>query len=200
MIFVVSGSPGAGKRSVSRVLAQRFSRGVHVPVDDLRELVVSGVAHPVPTWTDETARQFRLASEVAAFIAQRYSSEGFVVVVDNVVFPNFDPFVHLAAHRILLRPSLEALHCWHATRHAPTRILTRTRLNPPSVAFTPNSKVCLKPRSKAGWCWTRAASASKKPCNASSITSNLNSRLIVPDGLLGSQGHHRERSLYVSYI
>jgi hypothetical protein len=24
--------------------------------------------------------------------------------------------------------------------------------------------------------------------------------LIVPDGLLGSQGHHRERSLYVSYI
>jgi thymidylate kinase len=116
MIFVVSGSPGAGKTSVSRVLAQCFLRGVHVPVDDLRELVVSGVAHPVPTWTDETARQFRLASEVAAFIAQRYSSEGFVVVIDNVVFPNFDPFVHLEAHRILLRPSLEALLARNAAR------------------------------------------------------------------------------------
>ena len=120
MIFVVSGSPGAGKSSVSRALAQRFPRGVHVPVDDLRDLVVSGLAPPVPTWTDETARQFRLASEVGAFIAKTYSSEGFVVVIDNVIFPNFDPFAHLEAHRVLLRPSLETLLQRNAERNDKT--------------------------------------------------------------------------------
>jgi chloramphenicol 3-O-phosphotransferase len=109
VIFVVSGSPGAGKSSVSRALAQRFPRGVHVPVDDLRELVVSGIAHPVPDWTDETTRQFRLARENAASIAKTYAREGFAVVLDDVIVPPDDPFSVLEPSRVLLRPTLETL-------------------------------------------------------------------------------------------
>lgn len=116
MIFVVSGSPGAGKSSVSRALAGRFPRGVHVPVDDLRELVVSGIAHPVPEFTPETARQFHLSRENAACIAQNYAREGFFVALDDVIVPPDDPFLGLEPHCVLLRPSLETLLARSATR------------------------------------------------------------------------------------
>jgi hypothetical protein len=116
VIFVISGSPGAGKSSVSRALVQRFPRGVHVPVDDLRELVVSGIAHPVPDWTDETTHQFRLARENAACIAKNYAREGFIVALDDVIVPPDDPFSSLEPYRVLLRPNLQTLLSRNATR------------------------------------------------------------------------------------
>lgn len=116
MIFVISGSPGAGEGAVSRALAERFPGGVHVPVDDLRELVVSGMAHPVPDWTPETTCQFRLARENAACIARNYAKDGFVVALDDVIVPPDGPFSSLEPHRILLRPSLETLLSRNASR------------------------------------------------------------------------------------
>ena len=47
-IFLLSGTPGAGKSSVATALMQHFEFGLHIPVDDLREWVVSGLADPVP--------------------------------------------------------------------------------------------------------------------------------------------------------
>ena len=112
-IFVISGTPASGKSSVAKALMQRFAQGVHIAVDDLREMVVSGIAHPVPEWTAETARQFSLARGNAALIAGRYSSAGFAVVVDDVFSERdfgADYAVHFAdaqPHRVLLLPSLE---------------------------------------------------------------------------------------------
>ena len=37
---------------------RRFPFGLHIPVDDLREWVVSGISQPVPEFTAETGRQF----------------------------------------------------------------------------------------------------------------------------------------------
>jgi chloramphenicol 3-O-phosphotransferase len=53
----------------------------------MREWVVSGIAHPVPEWTEETSRQFRLAREAAAATARIYAVEGFAVAIDDVIFP-----------------------------------------------------------------------------------------------------------------
>ena len=86
-IFVISGPPGAGKSSVARALAMRYPFGMHIPIDDLREWVVAGVAHPVPAWTDETSRQFHLARTGAARLARLYAQAGFAVVLDDVMFP-----------------------------------------------------------------------------------------------------------------
>jgi hypothetical protein len=47
---------------------RRFSFGIHIPIDDLREWVVSGMAQAVPLWTEETERQFRLARHSAVQI------------------------------------------------------------------------------------------------------------------------------------
>jgi adenylate kinase family enzyme len=43
-IFLILGSPAAGKSTVSKALLQRFERGFHIPVDDFRHMVVSGLS------------------------------------------------------------------------------------------------------------------------------------------------------------
>ncbi len=87
--------------------------GVHLPVDDLREWVVTGLAHPM-AWTEETTRQFRLALQAALDVALRYSDAGFAVAIDHC---HHLPFVNqtVESHaigervkRILLLPGVEA--------------------------------------------------------------------------------------------
>ncbi len=113
-IVIISGTPGAGKSSVAAALLGRFARGLHLPIDDLRDRVVVGMAHPVPEWTPETARQFRLARQAAALTAELYAAEGFAVAIDDVIAPAEardllqQPLAHFPVHRVLLRPSLAA--------------------------------------------------------------------------------------------
>lgn len=83
-IFVLNGPPGAGKTTVSRALLKCFERGFHVEVDAIREMVVQGISNPVPTWTEETSRQFRLSEQAAADLAARYFDADFAVAVDHL--------------------------------------------------------------------------------------------------------------------
>lgn len=85
-IFLLSGTPGSGKTSVAQALLQHFSLGLHLPLDDFREFVVSGRAS-VFDWTEETTRQFALARGAAVGMATSYLEAGFAVALDDVVFP-----------------------------------------------------------------------------------------------------------------
>lgn len=67
-IIIFNGTPGSGKTTLSKELMQLFPLGIHIPIDNLREWVVTGIAHPIG-WTEETTRQFRLAESAAASVA-----------------------------------------------------------------------------------------------------------------------------------
>jgi predicted kinase len=86
-IVLVAGPASAGKSTTSRALAATFERGVHVPVDDLRAMVIAGAAPPAPGWGDEVQRQVALARAAAVAMARSYAAAGFAVVIDDF----FDP-------------------------------------------------------------------------------------------------------------
>lgn len=75
-IFIIAGVPGADKSSVATELVRRFDFDQHLPVDDLREFVVAGIARPVPVWTAETGQQFAPA--------RLHAGASFAVTIDNV--------------------------------------------------------------------------------------------------------------------
>lgn len=86
-IYIITGLPAAGKSTVGAALLQRYDFGLHIPVDDLREWVIAGMAGPVG-WTDETTRQFRLAEDAACQTACIYNDAGFAIAIDHCAGPN----------------------------------------------------------------------------------------------------------------
>lgn len=111
-IFLITGAPAAGKSSVAKALLTYFEFGSHIPVDEIREFVVSGIAHPL-IWTEETARQFRLAEHAACEMAKIYNDADFVVAIDHCEAPSvLNEMVkcHLAKRKVIkvvLQPSLD---------------------------------------------------------------------------------------------
>lgn len=120
-IFLFTGTPGAGKTTLSRALLRRFPKGIHLPVDDVRDWVVSGIATTFE-WTDETERQFRLAEEACAEVARVYQAAGFAVAIDHCRrYPRLDElfaarFADVRCHRIVVLCDLETALHRNATR------------------------------------------------------------------------------------
>ena len=82
-IFLVVGPPAVGKSTTSRAIAARFPKSVHIPVDDFRNMVISGIKLPSAEWNDELAQQVALARSSAVHMAFLYQQAGFSVVLDD---------------------------------------------------------------------------------------------------------------------
>ena len=96
-IIVVSGVQGAGKSTVARSLAERFSRGVHIEADTLQRMIVSGgewMGEPGEP-PGEAGRQLRLRLDNACLLARSFFDAGFTAVLDDIIIG--ERFDHLRA-------------------------------------------------------------------------------------------------------
>ena len=82
--WLITGIPGVGKTTVSRLLAGRMQKAVHIDGDELQEMIVSGAVG----WSDqprgEAARQIGLNIHNQCLLARSFSDTGFVPVLDWV--------------------------------------------------------------------------------------------------------------------
>lgn len=113
-IFIISGIPGAGKTTVSGLLARRFDRGVHLESDLLQKVIVTGGLNPDEEPREEAHRQLRLRAKHVCLLADSFFENGFWPVIDDVVVGNrlYDFLNDLTSRPIyfvLLLPRLEVV-------------------------------------------------------------------------------------------
>ena len=83
-IVFITGAPGSGKTTVSRLIAEHFTKSLHIQVDHLREMMVKDIELPDHDWIDEATRQFQWARSTAIYMAQLYARDGVDVVIDDM--------------------------------------------------------------------------------------------------------------------
>jgi gluconate kinase len=113
-LFVISGVSASGKSTVARLLAERFERGVCVPGDDIRAMMVSGRVDMRPDSGEEALRQLALRYAGALSVADVFLGGGFDVVVEDVIVgPILRDFLSLIPvpefHLVFLDPDTAAV-------------------------------------------------------------------------------------------
>lgn len=83
--LLVTGAPGSGKTTVTRLLARSLSRAALLDGDVVARLVVSGYVGPLDARSDEAARQVALCNNNLCGLAHRFAQAGFTPVIDWVV-------------------------------------------------------------------------------------------------------------------
>ena len=124
-IFLLVGAPAVGKSTTAHALATRFEKSIHIPVDDVRDMVVSGLAYPGGNWGTGLIEQLESARESVSQMALTYHKAGFVVVIDDFWDPNSRllEYDHLFqtpdVHKILLYPNPQAAEERNRKRSGP---------------------------------------------------------------------------------
>lgn len=81
------GTPGAGKSTVSRLVAARLSRSARIDGDDGNQMITTGGVGPVSEPAVEAERQLKLRARNICSLANNFDEFGFYPVIDHVV-PN----------------------------------------------------------------------------------------------------------------
>ncbi len=127
-IFIVSGIPGAGKTTVSGLLARRFDRGVHLEADIFQRLIVTGGLwlrrrgqSPDEEPPEEAWDQLRLRSKHVALLADSFLENGFWPVIDDVVvglrlLDVLEDIKNRPLYFVLLLPTLDVVEHRDRTR------------------------------------------------------------------------------------
>ena len=113
-IFIIAGAPAVGKSTTAGALAAHFEKSIHISVDTLRDMVVSGLALPDNDWGPGLVEQLSLARACTVQMAIMYRQAGFAVVIDDFWDPNSQLreysqlFYEASVYKVLLLPSQEA--------------------------------------------------------------------------------------------
>ncbi|MEX2159339.1 MAG: phosphotransferase [Dehalococcoidia bacterium] len=102
-IYLISGLPGAGKSSVSYLLAKRLERGVHIEADLVQQMIVAGSVWPEWEPREEAMRQFELRRRNVSMLADSFFDAEFTPVIDDIVIgSHIDEYVSGLRGRPLL--------------------------------------------------------------------------------------------------
>jgi chloramphenicol 3-O-phosphotransferase len=103
--LLITGAPGAGKSTVSGLVAAALSRSALIDAYFVSRLVASGYVWPLGEPADEAARQVRLLNTNLCALAANFADAGFTPVID-VVLPDGEQLEDfrraLTPHRLLL--------------------------------------------------------------------------------------------------
>jgi predicted kinase len=83
-VLVVSGPSGAGKTTISRLLAPNFERSVHIQSDAFMPFIANGWVEP---WLPEAAHQNAVMGAAVVSAATQFAVGGYTVILDGHWFP-----------------------------------------------------------------------------------------------------------------
>ena len=109
-IWIVSGVPGARRRSTAEQLVAGLERAAHIDGDALGEAIVGGRVLPGEEPQEESERQVELSMRNQCLLARSYAEAGFSAVVEYAIVTRsqLDAYRHyLAGGQVRLVVALE---------------------------------------------------------------------------------------------
>lgn len=114
-ILVLFGGPaGAGKTTLAAAWCATRPRAVHLQLDEVRNLIVSGLADPQTGNREAVGAQYDLSVQACCGLASTFLAAGYDVAIDDVLEPDayeqaWQPALADIEHRIVIvLPSLTA--------------------------------------------------------------------------------------------
>ncbi len=100
----MTGMPGAGKSTVTRLVTQGLPRSARLDGDEFNRMIVNGFVWALGEPADEAARQVELLHRNLCAVANNYIDAGFTPAIDAIVASRekLDFFLDLIAPRDLL--------------------------------------------------------------------------------------------------
>ena len=113
LLVLFGGPAGAGKSALANAWCNTRERAVHIQLDDIRNLIVAGLADP-QEHSSVQAEQFKLSVKACCELARTFINSGYDVAIDDLLLPGRAFELSWARHLqalkyrvVIVQPSLE---------------------------------------------------------------------------------------------